>query len=70
MLGFWPRLPVSEEERLWVDEGFVRLEAMLGRERLLESKVILPNDKYFPGPFERDEASVEKLVIETASTCG
>lgn len=36
MLGFSPKLPVSIEERLWVDEGFVRLETMLGRKRLLE----------------------------------
>jgi hypothetical protein len=62
MLGFSPKLPVSAEERLWVDEGFARLEAMLGRERLLESEVILPDDKYFPDAMDRNEASVEKLV--------
>jgi hypothetical protein len=62
MLGFSPKLPVSDEERLWVDEGFVRLEAMLGRERLLEAKVVLPDDKYFPDAFERNQSSVEKLL--------
>jgi len=25
MLGFSPKLPVVDEERFWVDEGFVRL---------------------------------------------
>ncbi|HEV3111688.1 MAG TPA: hypothetical protein VGY99_14460 [Candidatus Binataceae bacterium] len=31
MLGFSPKLAIDEEERLWVDEGFKRLEQMLGR---------------------------------------
>ena len=62
MLGFSPKLPVSEKERLWVDEGFVRLEAMLGRERLLEATVVLPDTEHFPDAFDRSEASVETLV--------
>jgi len=62
MLGLSPKLPVSAEERLWVDEGFVRLEAMLGRKRLVEATVITPDDKYFPDAFERNESSVEKLL--------
>jgi hypothetical protein len=43
MLGFFPKLPVENEERLWVDEGFGRLEKMLGRSRMLEAKMILPD---------------------------
>jgi hypothetical protein len=62
MLGLSPKLPIVDEERLWVDEGFVRLEAMLGRKRLLEAKVILPDAKHFPDAFERNEASVETLI--------
>ena len=48
MLWFSPKLPVDNEERLWVDEGFARLEKMLGRSRLLDARVILPNPEYFP----------------------
>jgi hypothetical protein len=62
MLGLSPKLPVTDEERLWVDEGFVRLEVMLGRQRLLEARVVLPDAKYFPDAFERNEVSVEKLI--------
>ena len=62
MLGFSPKLPVNQEERLWVDDGFARLEAMLGRTRLLEAKVVLPDAKHFPDAFDGNEASVEMLV--------
>ena len=62
MLGFSPKLPVNENERVWVDEGFVRLEALLGRERLLEAKVVLPDAEHFPDVFDRSEASVEALL--------
>jgi hypothetical protein len=61
MLWFSPKLPVDDEERLWVDEGFARLEKMLGRTRLLEAKVILPNPEYFPDPWDGSEAAAEIL---------
>lgn len=61
MLGFSPKLPVDEEGRTWVDEGFARLEKMLGRNRLLEANVILPNDEYFPDRFDKSEAAAEVL---------
>lgn len=53
MLGFAPKLPVTDEERLWVDEGFRRLQKMLGSFRMLEAQVILPNDEYFPDPYDQ-----------------
>ncbi len=31
MLGFSPKLPVSDEERLWVDDGFVMEQHGLSR---------------------------------------
>jgi hypothetical protein len=53
MLGFSPKLPVNEKERLWVDDGIARLEAMLGRKRLLEAKVVLPDRQAFPRRLRR-----------------
>jgi hypothetical protein len=62
MFGFSPKLPISDEERLWVDEGFRRLEKLLGRRRLLEAVVITPTAEDFPDPYDRTVAeSVEKL---------
>ena len=61
MFGFAPKLPVSDEEGQWVDEGFRRLEKMLGRRRMLEAKVILPAAEYFPEPYDKSKAACEKI---------
>jgi hypothetical protein len=44
-----------------VDEGFVRLEKMLGRERMLRASVILPSPEYFPDPYDNTPATAEAL---------
>jgi len=61
MLWFSPKLPVDDAERLWIDEGFRRLEKMLGRSRLLEATVILPDDEHFPDSYDKTPAAAEKL---------
>jgi hypothetical protein len=52
MLGFSPKLPVSHEQRLWTNEGFSRLERLLGRRRMLEAKVVEPTAEDFPDPYD------------------
>jgi hypothetical protein len=61
MFSLRPKLPVSEEERLWVDEGFRRLSRMLGSSRMLNAKVVLPTDEHFPDPYSPTEAGLEAL---------
>jgi len=61
MFGLSPKLPVSEQDRLWVDEGFRRLEKLLGRRRMLDARVILPTAEDFPDTYDRDPASAQKL---------
>jgi predicted metal-dependent hydrolase len=61
MLGFSPKLPVSEEDRQWVDEGFRRLQKLVGRRRMLEAKVILPTAEDFPDPYDGTPAAAEML---------
>lgn len=61
MFGFSPKLPISEEERRWVDDGFTRLEKMLGRRRMLEAEVILPAAEYFPDIYDKTPAAVENF---------
>jgi hypothetical protein len=67
MFGFRAKLPVSEEERCRVDDGFRRLERMLGRRRLLDARVILPTAEDFPDPYEKDPASAEKLFCRVCA---
>jgi hypothetical protein len=61
MFGFSPKLPISEEDRLWVDNGFDWLSRALGRQRLLQARVILPDAEHFPDPYDKSEAAAEKM---------
>jgi hypothetical protein len=61
MLGFAPKLPVTEQQRQWVDEGFRRLEKMLGHRRMIDAAVVLPTAEHFPDPFDRTPAAAGKL---------
>jgi len=61
MQGFSHNLPVGEEERQWVDEGFRRLEKMLGRQRMLGAKVVLPEAGHFPDPCDKTPEAAERL---------
>lgn len=61
MLGFSPKLPVTDDERAWVDEGFRRLEKFLGRRRMLECRVIRPCPDDFPDAYDKSPACAELL---------
>jgi len=61
MLGFPAKLPVSEPERLWVDEGFRRLEKMLGHRRMIDAEMVLPTAEYFPDHYDKTPVTAEKL---------
>jgi hypothetical protein len=67
MFGFGKaRLPVSNEERIWIDRSFKRLEHLLGRQRMLEAVVMLPTQEHFPDPYDGSEASVEAMFRRVA----
>jgi hypothetical protein len=61
MLGFPAKLPVSEPERLWVDEGFRRLQKMLGHRRMMDAEMVLPAAKFFPDHYDKTPVAAEKL---------
>jgi hypothetical protein len=61
MFGFGVKLPVTEEERLWVDDGFRRLSKLLGSSRLQNATAILPTDEFFPDPWDSSEAALKRL---------
>jgi hypothetical protein len=60
-MWFSPKLPITRDERDWVDQGFARLEEMLGRQRLLEARVILPNETDFPDRYDQTPSSGKRL---------
>jgi hypothetical protein len=61
MFGISPKLPITEEQRRWVNEGLHRLEKLLGRRRMLEVKVVEPTAEDFPDPYNKTPEAVENL---------
>ena len=70
MFGLRPKMPVTEEERVWVDEGFQRLEAMLGRSRMERTTVVLPSDAFFPDHWDGTESALEALFCRVCGYMG
>jgi len=70
MFGLRSRLPVSDEERQWVDRAFARLSALLGESRMLEAEVILPIPKHFPDPYDATEDTVGRLFLRICEYMG
>ncbi|WP_263374787.1 hypothetical protein [Granulicella aggregans] len=67
MLGiFKPKLPVSDSQRLWVDESFVRLSRLLGADRMMSATVMLPIAEHFPDTYDRSETAVGKMFCRIA----
>jgi len=64
---FSPKLPVSDEDRIWVDNGFKRLEKLLGRNRMLEARVLEPTAEDFPDAYDKSPEALEQLF---ARVCG
>jgi hypothetical protein len=62
MFGLTPKLPVSDEDRQWVDDGFNRLSRLLGHKRMLEAKLVLPDAEHFPDPYDKSGLVVEKML--------
>lgn len=58
---FRPSIPISEEDRQWVESGFDRLSRILGYHRMLEVSVILPDIEHFPDPYDKTSAAAEKM---------
>jgi hypothetical protein len=70
MFGLTSKLPLPEEQRKWVDDGFERLMKMLGRQRLLDAELILPDDSFFPDPYDGSKASVIAMAEPIAGYMG
>jgi hypothetical protein len=61
-----PKLPVTPEQRQWVDDSFLRLASILGADRMLEANVILPTAQYFPDRYDSSETSLQHLFARVA----
>lgn len=67
MFGFFNKLPITEQDRLWADEAFQRLERLLGRRRMIEAQVVQPTAEDFPDHYDRTPAAAEKLLTRVCT---
>jgi hypothetical protein len=70
MFPFRPKLPVVDQDRQWVDDGFTRLEKILGRDRMLRATVILPTPEYFPDLYDKTPETAEMLFQRVCTYMG
>ena len=47
VFGLAPKLPITEEQRDWIDRSFV-LGSLVGAHRLLQAELMLPTPEHFP----------------------
>ncbi|HUA99371.1 MAG TPA: hypothetical protein VMA34_13660 [Terracidiphilus sp.] len=70
MFGLRTKLPVTQEEQQWVDEGFHRLKRALGERRMRHCAVVLPTDEFFPDHWDGTEAALEVIFRRVCGYMG
>jgi hypothetical protein len=65
--GGIPELPVTEEQKAWIEESFQWLLDEFGTDNFLKHKVILPELSFFPDHYKGTEECVDKLVERVCS---
>jgi len=71
MFGFGkPALPISEDDRLWIDAAFIRFGACLGEQRMREVGVLVPSDESFPDAYNGSMESIAAMARRIASHIG
>ena len=53
---------VTPDDQRWVDTGFLRLEKLLSRWRMLEAEVVLPDAEHFPDPYDKSWIAIRKML--------
>jgi hypothetical protein len=61
------KLPITEIDRQWVDDGFRRREQMLGRRRMIDVQVVLPTPQFFSNPYNETPESADLLFQRVCS---
>jgi len=64
------KLPVTDEQRLWIDDGFERLKKALGEKRMLNAAVVLPTPEFFPEEYDGSEEAVADFFTQICNYMG
>jgi hypothetical protein len=61
-----PKLPITDEQRLWVDGCFLRLSNLLGPRRMLYASVMLPTSEHFPDSYDGSDEALQTMFRRVA----
>jgi hypothetical protein len=64
------KLPITSEQKDWVDQSFVRRANLVGAARLTEGTLVLPSPEYFPDPYDRSEEALQFIFGRVARMMG
>jgi len=70
MNWFTPKCPVVAEDKAWIEESMLWLIEEFGRDAILEARVVLPTDEFFPDHFSEAEEDVRALVDRVCGYMG
>jgi hypothetical protein len=70
MFGFKPRLLLNVEEREWLNAAFDDLVRLLGADRILKSRVVVPSDTDFPDPYDASHQAARTMFERVAEYMG
>lgn len=61
---FWsaPKLPITVDEKKWIEQNFLWLLEVFGKDYFLKKEMILPEARFFPDKFKGTEQCVTTLV--------
>jgi hypothetical protein len=59
---FRPKLPVDADTQEWVDRRMQWLVDQFGIDRLRSARPVEPTDEFFPDPYDRSEAAVQRML--------
>jgi len=62
MFGFSKKLPLTDKERLWIEESLLWLLKEFGTDFFLKQQLVLPEARFFPEKFTGSEECVRNLV--------
>jgi hypothetical protein len=67
---FAPKCPLSTWEKTWTEWRLRWLADTLGIDRLFKAPIVLPNDEFFPDPYDATMDSARRMMVRVAHYMG
>src|SRR5438105_10177401 len=67
---FAPKCPLGTWEKTWTETRMRWLADTLGIDRLRQARLVLPNEEFFPDPYDASPEGVRRLMERVAGYMG